>query len=239
MYQQFQSANLFLDLFGLLAYLFFQGTALVTLVTFHIGIRPLTIVAHFGVIIMLMGALRLTQISRFINSLTPSNLKHRLNLPSFLKRNDFTVRLAPDINRIYGKAIFAFLLVGLPTNSILIMMLANRHLLSISVQLIFLVIVLFQVFFLFIIHLSSALIVLKIHRPVKRLMSISIGYRGLSLSWKLKLTRYFEQFHSTNQFTVNYGNAGKITIHSFSKHLIYYLKMLIFAWKIMHNLKND
>lgn len=238
MYQQFKSTNLFLDLFGLLAYLFFQGMALVTVVTFHIGIRPLTIVAHFGVIIMLMGALRLRQVSRFINSLTPSNLKYRLNLPSFLKINDFTVRLAPDINRIYGKAIFAFLLVGLPTNSILMMMLANRHL-SLSVQLIFLVVVFFEIFFLFIIHLSSALIVLKLHQPVKRLMSISLGYRGLSLSWKLKLTRYFEQFHSTNQFTVNYGNAGKITIHSFSKHLMYYLKMLIFAWKIIHNLGNE
>ncbi len=55
------------------------------------------------------------------------------------------------------------------------------------------------------------------------------------LRLKLKTLRYVEQFYTTNQHTVTYGKFGKVTVKSFGRHLLYYTKLLIFAYGLLRN----
>lgn len=268
----FRRQHLFEDFFGLAAFALFEVAALITHCVIHIGLQSMVPFGVLGVTLMRMFRVRLSQIANLVEDLhrrsssrrgrkknsrdSQSPLHQQLLLNSFLRANDFTVKVIPDISAIYGRALFALLLVGLPSNAILVMLLVSSRRvgqLTITIRVLFTVIYLFEVVFIFLVHTSLSLIVIKTHAPVRRMMALFAvscfcccgaqsrreEWHTSSIKWKqdlkakLKLTRYFEQFHSRNQFALNYGGCGKITIRSFSRQLVYYTKLVFFAYKMV------
>src|SRR5699024_957049 len=62
-----------------------------------------------------------TQVERFVTIRKPT-LFDAFSMYQFLLVNNLSLLLLKDINKIYGRGLIAFLLIGLPTNAILVML---------------------------------------------------------------------------------------------------------------------
>lgn len=155
------------------------------------------------------------------------------NLRFFLRENVFNLRFLSNFNENYGMLIFTFILL----NALYLMVLFFTQLSS-SSRIFIISIILMQIFFLLLISYFDALIALKIHKPAKVFLSLSIRTKKKphwSLANQLRLLQYLEQFHTKNLYTVTYGRAfGKITLQSFIKLLFYYGKLLMFTFKLVN-----
>src|SRR5699024_6289081 len=139
------------------------------------------------------------------------------HLEVYLKHTSAILALLADANTVYGRIMLIMLIVCLPTNAIIWMMLVIKPLNFLTMVRI-LPLGLMQITGIFILHYFCATVIFKLHRPAKRFIAISIkGQQQGNLRALLKLHRYIEQFHTTNQYTVQYGRYGKITLQSFGK----------------------
>src|SRR5699024_4745840 len=121
-----------------------------------------------------------------------------------------------DINRTHGLTTSNFIMINCPLNALLIMVLVSGKF-NLKTGLIMFLIGLNQAFVLFGTQLFLALLGRLLHKPAKPFLALSVRcskFGSLDLRTRLKLTRYLEQFHSVNQYTVNYGRYGKITFQS-------------------------
>src|SRR5699024_6879424 len=115
------------------------------------------ITACMASLIILIAHIKLSQMERFANGVTRSLSWNKL--ARFLAHNSISIQTLADLNRVYGKALFATLLVNLPSNALFAMYLGKNfaHLpLSLKQTIIFFGGV--QILVIFIFHLYAAMI---------------------------------------------------------------------------------
>lgn len=213
----------------------------------HINVfcHALLLIGGQGILLSLaayMGIARMTDFCR--RQFANRNRKYLFtpaNLTTYLRRvNGFLVTLA-DANRVYGLSLFAFILLNMPLNALLIRMLSIGQIAHGNLRAISGVYVFIQLAFIFAMTTFFAKISLMLHAPVRDVMGCSVegslSYKdknGLNLRrknglknsknasfWRLagrlKLSRYIETFHTREQFTVKYGSYGSVTFGSLGK----------------------
>ena len=209
--------NIFDNIFlGTTIYFTFQFFCISTHLIIFIGLKSFTAVGTFGILILhfCFSALRMEDV--YFNSFSPSDFSNHL-LNKFLCLNEFAIKCLKDVNRLYGPALFVFILFGMPTNAKMVISLLTQRL-SPQNKLIIIILALFQLSVIFVIHFFSALITVKLHQPAKTFFKISFASKRIkSIKMKLKLCRYIEQFCSNNTYSVTYGKYGKISYVSIGK----------------------
>lgn len=184
------------------------------------SIHSTTTTATLGILTLWFSKLRLGQVDNFISASLRTFTSTRLL--TFLQLNADSLYILDDVNRIYGHALLVYLLIGLPSNAILVMLLLFQPL-TVPTATILATVALLQSLILFGIHLSAALIIGLLHKPVKKLSQVSIHSPMIKehLYLHLKLASYLEQFTPNNAYlsksTVKYGTFGSITYSSFGK----------------------
>lgn len=229
------------DCSNCLAYLQFQLSLLIGTVITRLFVHSVVQTATFAILVMSVCSRRLGQLQRLVARTSLPTID-ALWLRRFFAVNNQFLLLLYDINRVYGRALYASVVVGLPANALVIFTFAF-HQLSLLLQVILTLSGFLAVFFIFGVHLKVALIVAKLHCPAKKLMVVMASWpcsegrprKAGCLRLKLKTLRYVEQFYTTNQHTVTYGKFGKVTVKSFGRHLLYYTKLLIFAYGLLRN----
>lgn len=155
----------------------------------------------------------------------------------FLKETVLALVYLDNFNAIYGIVLFAYILINMPINALLLMMLFVNGKLSFTVQLVFVLMCITQILFLLAISYACALLSLKFHRPAKILLGSVAkpkNWSQQSLLTQLKLLRYLEHFHTLKLHTVNYGNGhSQITMQNFGRHLFFYVRLMLFAFKLV------
>lgn len=214
---QFYNELYFSTSMGIVSFLSFQIIGLITLVIIHIFTHGIIVTAIFGILVITIGDIMLNQIEDYVSRM-PLETVDRRWLRFYFRQANRSVHFLADINAVYGRALYATLLVGVPANAVLIQVLAIYQL-DLPIRLILTLAGSFAVIFIFGVHLKAAVVIKKIHQPAKRLIKLDIfwgaDHRRSKLKIKLKLQRYIEQFHTVKKFTVTYGSYGSITVQSF------------------------
>lgn len=201
---------------GVLYYLIFQMFAFLNLKAIYCTIHILTLGGSLAVVLMKIGSIKLSQMNTFIFKINAHHF-NSFQLFYFLQHNNMSIQMFSHYNMIYGKTFTVFLLCGLPVNTLLIIKLLFFPI-PFNLQIIFVVIICMQQFYLFIIHYWSIMASFKLHKPAKRFFRFVLFSKKLQNTlMRLKLSRYIEQFVSKNMYSISYGNCGKITFGSFIK----------------------
>ncbi len=169
-----------------------------------------------GTIIVIISYIKLQQIEQFVLEIKVYELK-TTQFVFFQNQNVTSLIWLADINRIYGSVMFLFQIINMPFNPVLLILILNNKLnprLSFIASLIFMN----QICYIFLVSFFAVKLSVKLHKPVKKFIKCSQRLsKNWSFKWRLKLSQYIEYFHTTNLYTVNYGNKGKITYRSCGK----------------------
>lgn len=191
------------------------------------------LLAVLGITLGVVAYLKIAQITYFCYKKFANLLNRKcftlVNFINFLGQvNSYLVVLA-DANRVLGLSLFGFVLINVPLNAIFIMMLATGKIVNGNMRLASAVYVVVQLTFIFAVTGFFAMLSVKFHKPVKRVMSCTVeAFLGTpkpktlkvsnwSFAGRFKLTRYIETFHTEVQFTVKYGKYGSVTFASLGK----------------------
>lgn len=177
------------------------------------------------------------QKNKYILGLTGSRLQ------KFYSLSNAYLRLLADANKLYGPAILRFFLVAYPENAHLLMFLLfqksgsegqSERSGSLTVGLIFLIGQ--QLFVMFAVHVFSARMAHDFHRPVKPLRTVFLAGNGSRVNFndRIKLAAYLQALNVSNRYGLRYGKVGAITYASFGKSLIFYLKLLIYSYRLFN-----
>lgn len=228
-----------LTLTRILTVVIFQLNALFTFIIINLMYYILFLVATLEILVFTIGYIKLKQMDSFI----ARRLRvHRRTFPRasftcFLFENELSLQYLADINRIYGNVFFAFTLLNTPFNAVFFMtLLLAGNQLTIPVYLFLVLHIGVQIISLLNITFFSILLSINLHRPARKLFALPAKSLATHwcLSFRLKLSRYLEQFHTVNLYTVNYGKfGGKITYTSTGRHLFLYIRLIIFAFKLV------
>src|SRR5699024_3267864 len=149
------------------------------------------LVAVLGFLVSWIVYLKLGQIQRFVRTIRPENFTH-WQLYKLLQYNVHFLQLLQDINQIYSKALFIFIILNGPLNALILMALLMRPL-SVGFRIFYLLILITQFMYNFGVHLLAAILTPKFHAPAKRMATLSIvSKRCAGLRVKLTLARYIE-----------------------------------------------
>lgn len=158
------------------------------------------------------------------------------SLRDFLAHNVAYLRLLADGNRVYGQSVYLFFLVAYPENAYLLMrFLFKNH--STSAWVAVSVLIPQQLFLMFAIQLFAARMAVTFHRPVKPMMTIfqqlNQNFSNCSTRVLLKVSTYLQHFHVNNRYGIAlYGKVGTTTYASYFKSVVFYMKFLVFAYKL-------
>lgn len=158
------------------------------------------------------------------------------SLRDFLAHNVAYLRLLADGNRVYGQSVYLFFLVAYPENAYLLMrFLFKNH--STSAWVAVSVLIPQQLFLMFAIQLFAARMAVTFHRPVKPMMTIfqelNQNFSNCSTRVFLKVSTYLQHFHMNNRYGIAlYGKVGTTTYASYFKSVVFYMKFLVFAYKL-------
>lgn len=197
----------------------------------------LFLVSTLAILVVSGTFLKLNQIEAFINGYLCKGFFPESKFGRFLTENELSLRFLADFNRIYGNVFFAFILIVTPFHAIFLMtLLLTREELTTEGRFFLGILLLMQMIFMASIAFFSIRVSLKLDRPAKKFLPLpakSLTYRWRLLS-RFKLSLYLEQFHTLNPYTVNYGKfGGKITYQSSGRLLFYYIKFIMFAFKLV------
>lgn len=231
-FEEFYNQNYFYNPNYYVAFLSYQMALLVRICALNLFQKSQIITVILGYLNMCIAQIRFGQIELYINSIHLSRF-NRFHLRTFLQLKVQTLRYLLDSNRIYGRALFFYLIISSPSNAAFIMLLTYVPLAT-PIKLVFCILILAQLAVVFLVHFVCALLTVKLHKPAKRMMAFYLSSRQLpDLISRWKLAVYIEQFHSTKPYALQYGRFGNISFASFGKHLFLYCKYLIFCHKIM------
>lgn len=123
-----------------------------------------------------------------------------------------------DINKIFGKFLLMSLMINTPLNAYLIMSLLNRPF-NIWIFSGITCGIIFQIIFIFILHLNALNYSRKIHASSKLLHSIStrIKLNNCFVKEKLDLSNYFVKIHTDTKYGITYGPMSLVTFKTFSR----------------------
>ncbi|KAI2799942.1 hypothetical protein BLOT_012153 [Blomia tropicalis] len=167
-----------------------------------IFIHVCVIMAYLGTISTIAMAIKLNQIR---NLLYRKHLKmpSRRTYQSFLKHMSDTMIIFSVANLSLGKALFTYIIVNCPINCVVIVAILNGVPNSLVVNL-------------------NA----KIHRPVKRIIHLSICDRKLAnfSRTKIKIHNYIMAFNTKKKYGITYASFGLMTMFSFVKFILLYVE---------------
>ena len=171
------------------------------------------------------------------------NLRGNLPLPLLISERTlsafrlYTARCIDyigDFNRIYGRALAFYYLFCYPCNAAVVVTLLFRPidwLFAVTAG----VMSFYQLLLMFGVHIYSARMTAKLHRPAKMLIGAEVAtevadkvQKGLcklkeaGKTWKrlrvrLQLANYIAHFHTDHQYAMTYGKAGNVTFRSFTR----------------------
>ena len=154
----------------------------------------------------------------------------------FFAHNAAYLRLLADANRVYGSVLYLFFLIAYPVNANLLMsLLLQKHSFSMTIGIS--TVILQQLFLMFALQLFCARMAVAFHRPVKPMMTIFLQLNQVFsnsnvLQVRLMAALYLQHFHVDNRYGITYGKIGNINYASYSKSIVFYLKFLVFAYKL-------
>lgn len=237
-------------------YLLVEVSVICTHILMYHLIESIIIMGTFAVLAMTFSYVRCNQMVRF-TSPYPAHFTST-QISQFLHLNGVSLRILANTNAIYGNALAVFLMMGIPTSAIDLLLLLLFTSSSLSMTLIRFILFTFLSFGDFGVHFNAILLFLKFHKPVKRMIQVYYRHGNLHLSLKLKLVRYIELFTLNNRFlrpnTFNYGSFGNIQFRSFGKvslarccliylyklyflqHIFWYIKIVLFAYKFINQI---
>lgn len=240
-------------------FFYYQIGALLYLITFNIIYHILFITLTLGTMLMLVITIKFNQMENYARKflLTSSTFSSH-KFATFTCHNNLSLKFFADVNRIYGKSIFAYMIVNMPLSSLLLMMLLLGKFKGkgvVKACVIVLVIVQFSTIIL--ISFFWAFLSQKLYQLVKRFIRISVCQKlqkTISLTVLMRVATYIEFFHSKNRFALCYGKVGKVTFAScgrvkqiyfkFTKNYIvqfdlqiifFYCRFIMFAFKLVNN----
>jgi len=163
----------------LLLFSFLEFNFIHILIATNLTLNYLFLGAILGILIIVISNCRLNQMCQFVvaNSNQPKFSSSKIH--QFLRHNVAFMHFLADVNRLYGRGYFAYLLFNCPSNaSILILLLFQSASIKPLLLLILLSLFSVQVFFVFILHGFMAFQFRKIHKPPIWLFSVLIKSRG-------------------------------------------------------------
>lgn len=190
----------------------------------------------FGILIAICLFTRLQQIDDYIRICLQTSWMTVRSFTRFLNENQRSLAILRDINAIYGNFLFVFFLINTPLNATILMTFTLGSIsLTTETRLFFIIILVGQSIFLVAVALYPIVLSLKLHEPARKLLALPAkSMNRWPLLCRLKFTNYLEQFHTKNLYTINLGQfGGKITYQSTGRHLFFYFKLLIFAYKLV------
>ena len=120
------------------------------------------------------------------------------------------------INKMYGRAFLANLLVYCPIN---VVMSTWIMLGSIQFNVFVVILIAYQFVFIFMAHLGLAYCTKHFHRPAKLLITLMVGSmpRVAHLRGRLRLSNDIAAIHVHNRYGFTYGNFGLVSLATFMK----------------------
>ncbi|KAI2799945.1 hypothetical protein BLOT_012156 [Blomia tropicalis] len=153
---------------------------------------------------------------------------------TFLKLISETIANFRVGNYSLGRALFAFMVVNGPISCMLMASLLNNNFDSMVFFTFNLIFAIQQLPCLFGVHVLIVTLNANLHRPVKRMIHLSIHDRKLAKmsTLKLKIHNYNAAFHTKKKYGISYASFGLITMSSFLKYLLLYGEYLMFNFSI-------
>lgn len=202
----------------------------------NLFITILRLTGTFGLLLGIIAYIKMQQLQAYLNRMK-ANYFYPKHLMFYLRQMVISLAYLESFNANYSMIISSFFLLNTPLNALILIMLILNDLPGSSLRSIFMV-ALQQMNFLLLVSCFGALITLRLHKPTKIFFSLWVKSKrklNWNLSAQLKLLCYLEQFHTKNLFTLFYGKAfAKITLQSFTKFIFFYVKLLIFAFKLVN-----
>ncbi|KAH9397305.1 hypothetical protein TYRP_003615 [Tyrophagus putrescentiae] len=143
-----------------------------------------------------------------------------------------------DFNRVYGRAMWALILVVYPQNAITwITLLLPRHrssTLSPLIKCSLFTTGLTAIAFVGVVHYKAIYLTRRLGDCGRYMTLVAVHSKGIrQLKWKLKMERYISLFHSNRRpHTDTYGRYGDVTAQNFGRSIFYYIKLLLFVNKL-------
>lgn len=217
-------------------FILYQLNSLHFFLTIYTIYRILNIAMILGVLLAAVTYVKFKQVEQYVCSLKISNFSF-ISFSILSYHMNLSLKLLADMNHIYGIALLILMLVNLPINALILMLLfmgkLNPSLLVLAV-----IIAFFQTFFISIVNFCCAVLSLRFYHPAKRFLSLSYRLQEkkcfLPLKTKLKMAFFIQLFYVKNQFTFNFGKYSKITFKNVGRSLFYYIKILIFAYRLVN-----
>ncbi|KAI2804968.1 hypothetical protein BLOT_003957 [Blomia tropicalis] len=189
----------------------------------------------FGVISTAGMYIKLNQIRQLLYS----NHKYS-RMPTIIEYQTFLTLISETIanfrvgNYSLGRALFAFMIVNGPISCMLMAALLNNNFDSMVFFTFNLIYAIQQLPCLFGVHVLIVTLNANLHRPVKRMIHLSIHDRKLvkMSRLKLKIHNYNVAFHTKKKYGISYASFGLITMSSFLKYILLYEEYLMFNFSI-------
>lgn len=129
-----------------------------------------------------------------------------------------TLRTMIEMSRVTGSVLFGLLLINAPLNAFMGMMLVSQNLDKVHAFFI-LLLVIYQAYFIFGLHLMAVSYPRRIHKPSKYLLSLAATAKTNRLNFRtrLQLSHFIFRLHTKNRHTISYGPAGPVSYRTFFK----------------------
>lgn len=234
-----------------------QASLLLRYAFLHTYAHVCILMATLGIVIGQLFILKLGQLRRM---LFPRSTKQALfgrfslyRYSSFLRENTACLTFITSVNRLFSRALTAYILVNCPLNAMLMTVLlmtpTTRHSqasLSVEIQFFTVVSMLQQWLCTFAVHLQEAALNERLHRPSRRALHLVATLGGDRwaekhgrLAVKLKVAQYIAAFHvpSTARYGITYWNGSLITMMSFAEFVLLYSQITMYSFKWFHEEK--
>ena len=201
---------------------FFCGE--LSLFTFNLTI---IIYAHACLLIVVFGVASLVAMNIKLNQIRQllySKYKHtkmptRIEYQTFLKLINQSMQIFHVGNYSLGMTLFVYVIVNGPISCLLMAALLNNNT-KFNISFTFVLLYAFhQLLGIFGIHVLVVTLNKNLHRPVKRMIHLSIHDRKLTKisRLKMKIHNYNVAFHTKKKYGITYASFGLITMSSFFK----------------------
>lgn len=222
---------------NVLQFILFHLTCLFETLSMNIQMAITCLAVLFALLSTFVAFIKFTQTNDFIRDHLRLGRLTESHFNCFLRENHRSLLFLTDATRIYGNLLFGFFLLNTPLNATILMMLllGSTSQMTGSIRLFLGFVFIAQIFIMALFSIYPTILSLKLHAPSRRLLALPAKHRNQwSLKGRLKLSFYLEQFHTLNRYTVDLGKfGGKITYASTGRHVFFYLKLLIFAYKLV------
>lgn len=177
------------------------------------------LVGTFQIVITIALFTKLKQIIRLSSK---RKLLSSWKLFKIKQMNIEILQMTTSTDHTYGVVMFLFLLVNCPTNAYMIMILIEKQM-SMLNNIIFIMIISYQLSFIFIFHLITTQYAHQLHRPAKYVIRnyLNPSLLLISLNNRMKVSFWIENFHTKKMYGITYGGIEVITLKTFFKVFFY------------------